>query len=254
MFIKQAVILSAGLGTRLRPLTDNIPKVMIPLAGKPLLHWHIEQFKKHGVTDFFINLHYLPDTIRDYFGDGSQFGVKIIYVYEPEIMGTAGGMKNFDGTLDDVFFLMYGDMASFLDYRKMADAFFAKPADALGMMVVGHNNHPQDSDLVVADKTLKFENIYIKPHKEMPASPTSEPLPFYTMDAAFVFRKEILKYIPAKTRYQIDHDLLPKILAEGKSFYGYETNEYLYDVGTMERYRAAEEYAKKITNPNHSIE
>jgi len=238
MIIKQAVILSAGLGTRLRPITDNIPKVMVPLVGKPLLEWHIEQFKKHGVTEFFINLHYLPDAITNYFGDGAKFGVRITYAYEPEIMGTAGGMKNFDGALGNVFFLMYGDMASFLDYTKMADAFFAKPSDALGMMVVGHNDHPQDSDLVVADETLKFRNIHIKPHKKIPPK-------FHTMDAAFVFRKEILKHIPAKVRYQIDHDLLPKILAEGKSFYGYETSDYLYDVGTMDRYRAVEEYVRK---------
>ena len=70
--LKQAVILSAGLGTRLRPLTDKMPKVMIPIAGKPLLEHNIEQFKKYGVSEFFINLHYLPDVVKNYFGNGSK--------------------------------------------------------------------------------------------------------------------------------------------------------------------------------------
>ena len=100
--ITQAIILSAGFGTRLRPLTDSMPKVMVPLAGKPLLEHHILQLKKHGVTEFFINLHYLPDVITKYFGDGSKLGVKIHYVLEaPEILGTAGGVKSFEKNLAD---------------------------------------------------------------------------------------------------------------------------------------------------------
>ena len=101
--IKQAVILCAGLGTRLRPLTDIVPKPMIPILGKPLLEWNIEQFKRHGVTEFFINLYYLPDVIRDYFGDGAKWDVKIVYFQEKEILGTAGGVKNFAGMLDEAF-------------------------------------------------------------------------------------------------------------------------------------------------------
>src|SRR3989338_9189883 len=71
--IKQAVILCAGLGTRLKPYTDTMPKAMLPVLGKPMLQWHVEQFKKHGVTEFFINLHYLPDVIKNYFGDGGAY-------------------------------------------------------------------------------------------------------------------------------------------------------------------------------------
>lgn len=82
--ITQAVLLSAGLGTRMRALTEkmNIPKVMTPLLGKPLLEWHIEALKKYRITEFFINLHYLPDAIQSYFGDGSKWGVKITYALE----------------------------------------------------------------------------------------------------------------------------------------------------------------------------
>ena len=90
--ITQAVILSAGLGTRLRSVVKDAPKVMAPFEGKPLLEHHLLRFKKHGIADFFVNLHYLPDAITSYFGDGSKWGVKITYALEtPDILGTAGG-------------------------------------------------------------------------------------------------------------------------------------------------------------------
>ena len=131
--IKQAVILCAGLGTRLRPYTDTMPKPMIPILGKPMLEWHIMQFKKYGVQEFFINLHYLPDVITDYFGDGSRWGVKIHYHFEPEILGTAGGVKSFEKMLDDSFFLIYGDTFSLVDYGRMEDAWNEKKC-AIGML------------------------------------------------------------------------------------------------------------------------
>src|SRR3989344_995131 len=107
--INQAVILSAGFGTRLEPITHGkIPKVMIPLQGKPILEWHIERLKSFGVEEIFINLFCLPEVIKNYFGDGSKWGVKIHYVVEePEIRGTAGGLKDFEGTLAENFFVVY---------------------------------------------------------------------------------------------------------------------------------------------------
>src|SRR3989344_735422 len=144
--IRQAVILCAGLGTRLRPVTDTIPKPMLPLLGKPMLEYNIEQFKKHGVTEFFFNLHYLPEVIREYFGDGSKWGVKITYNFEPKILGTAGGMKSFEDKLDDTFFLIYGDMLSLVDYSKMAEEFFKKPG-AVGMQRMKKTDNYADADV-----------------------------------------------------------------------------------------------------------
>ncbi|HUZ92792.1 MAG TPA: nucleotidyltransferase family protein [Candidatus Paceibacterota bacterium] len=231
--ITQAVILSAGLGTRLRPITDNIPKVMVPLAGKPLLERHILQFKKYGVNEFFVNLHYLPDAIKNHFGNGSKWGVRIHYAFEPEIRGTAGGVKQFEPLLGETFFVIYGDMYSELDYGKMAEAFVAKPADTAGMMTISENDHPHDSDLVEVADDLRFFKVHAKPHKELPATRKA-------LDAAYIFRKKILKYIPAGKYYEIDHMLLPEIIARGEKFYGYETGDFLYDIGTMERYETVE--------------
>ena len=239
LVIRQAVILSAGLGTRLRPLTDTIPKVMVPIVGKPILEHHILQFKKHGVSEFFINVHYLPKVITDYFRDGSKWGVRIVYHVEGKILGTAGGVKGFERQLDEKFFVVYGDMFSLVDYSKMRAAFQEKPADALGMMIVGENDHPQDSDLAEVDTDLRLLKIHSKPHTELPKK-------WRSLDAVYVFNRKVLQYVPAGMYYEIDHQLLPDIVHRGEKFYGYETGDYLLDIGTMERYKQVEEYVRRL--------
>lgn len=238
--ITQAVILSAGFGTRLKEITGNdMPKVMVPMLGKPLLQWHIEQFKKAGVNEFFINLHFLPEVIKDYFGNGEKFEVKInYYVEEPEILGTAGGVKDFDGQLKGNFFVIYGDILSLIDYQKMEEAYSKLPQGVIGMERVGINDHPHDSDLASVDENLKFLKIYPKPHKVLPES-------YRAMRGAFIFNEKILSYIPAKQYYEIDHGLLPDVLSKGEGFYGYECDDFMKDIGTPERYKAVEDYLKK---------
>lgn len=239
--ITQAVLLSAGLGTRLRPLTDNIPKVMVPFGGKPLLEWHIEALKGHGIREFFVNLHYLPEVIKNHFGDGSKLGVGIKYVLEePEILGTAGGVKNFDGMLGDHFFVLYADTFYQIDYGRVADFYFSKK-DAIGIGTVRKTDHPQDSDLAIVDQDDRVVEFLRKPHKELPEGE------FWGMSAPYIFSKEILQYIPAGKYYEIDHELVPDLLGRGYKYYAYRLaeGEFRKDVGTMERYREVEEYLKK---------
>lgn len=232
----QAVILSAGLGTRLRPLTDTLPKSMIPILGKPLLEWNIENFKKHGVTEFFINLHYLPDVIENYFGDGSKWGVKITYNFEPVIMGTAGGVKGFEDKLNDEFFLIYGDMFSAVDYTKMEKAFREK-TDAIGMQRVGLVGYRPDIDLADVDESGRIVKIYAKPHAVKPGKP-------YSLRGVFILKKKILSCVPPNTPYEIGKQLLPDIIAKGERFYGYECEEYSKGIDTIEKYKEVEEYLK----------
>ena len=226
--LKQAVILSAGLGTRLRPLTDSIPKVMIPIAGKPLLERNIEQFKKYGVTEFFINLHYLPEVIKNHFGDGSKWSVKINYHFEPEILGTAGGVKSFEKLLDEEFFVMYGDIFSQMDYGKMYEYWKTK-LDTMGMQRVGDTENPQDKDLAEVDEELKLIKIYPKPHNEIPKN-------YRGLRGIFILKKRILSYVPETTYYEIGSQLLPDILARGEKFYGYECDDYSKGTDTEEAY------------------
>ena len=192
------------------------------------------------MTDFFINLHYLYEPIKKYFGDGTKWDIRVHYSREPKILGTAGGVKQFESRLNDLFFVMYGDMFSLVNYSKMAAMFSSLPEDALGLMIVGRNDHPHDSDLVEVDNDLRFLKLHLKPHNRRDLPPT-----FRTLDAGYIFRKRILDYVPAEKYYEIDHQLLPDILARGEKFYGYETSDYLKDIGTMERYREVEKYAKK---------
>ncbi|MEK7138455.1 MAG: nucleotidyltransferase family protein [Patescibacteria group bacterium] len=239
--IKQVVLLSAGFGTRLKKVTQGkIPKAMAPLAGKPLLEHHLNQFSRFGVKEFFINLHHLPKAIRDYFGNGSKWGVKIHYFLEKNILGTAGGVKSFEGKLGESFFVIYGDIFSLVDYSKMAASFSKKPKGCIGMELVGETDHPEDSDLAETNKDLLFTKVYCKPH-------TSIPKRFKGMRGIYIFRKKILKFIPKNTYYEIDRNLLTEILAKGEKFYGYETHgEFLKDVGTLDRYRFVENYLKSL--------
>ena len=106
----KAFILAAGLGTRLRSLGLEVPKVMVPIGGKPLLEHHLELFKRQGIREFIVNVHYLPEQITRYFGDGTRFGVKITYSQEPELLGTAGAVKKMEQELrDEAFIVFYGD-------------------------------------------------------------------------------------------------------------------------------------------------
>lgn len=244
--ITQAIVLSAGLGTRLRPLTDRIPKVMVPLGGRPLLEHHILRLRDAGVFEIFINLHYLPDVIRNHFGDGSRFGVSIRYAYEPKTLGTAGGIKQFEPYLGDAFFVVYGDVYSELDYRSMGEAFFARH-DAYCLELIGNTDHPHDSDLVEMDEEMRFMRIYPKPHLSFPSR-------YKVMRGIFVFKKEVLGYIPSGTYHEIDHDLLPRLLEDEKSVYGYESDAFVKDIGTVDRYRIVEEYMMTKYSRKISIE
>ncbi len=229
------MVLCAGLGTRLRPLTDMIPKVMVPIAGRPLLERHIERLKGFGFTDLFINLHYLPEIITDYCGDGSKWGVTIHYSFEPKILGTGGGIKQFEKDLNDNFLVVYGDMVSLIDYPKMIQAYSEKE-DPIGMTVVGDRDDRLDSfDLAEIGERGKIIKVHPKPHEEIPAH-------YKAFLAGHILNKRMLSYIPADVEYNIDHEAIPDAIAKGENFYAYETDEYIEDIGTLERYRKVEHY------------
>ncbi|MDQ3919894.1 MAG: nucleotidyltransferase family protein, partial [Acidobacteriota bacterium] len=108
----RAVVLTAGRGTRLRPLTETVPKCMVPLAGRPLLEHTVERLRGYGVTELSVNLHYLPDVVPAHFGDGSRRGVRMTYSFEDELLGTAGSVRRMAAGFDAPFFVWYGDNLS----------------------------------------------------------------------------------------------------------------------------------------------
>lgn len=128
----KAMILSAGFGTRLGDITKEIPKPMLDIAGKPLLQWNIENLVKHGFNEIMINLHFLPDMIKDFVKDGSKFGAKIEYSYEEELLGTAGGVKNVESFFSkkEPFLVIYGDLLTNQNLTELLGLHIEKKADS----------------------------------------------------------------------------------------------------------------------------
>jgi NDP-sugar pyrophosphorylase family protein len=236
--IKQAVLLCGGLGTRLRPYTYTMSKQMIPILDHPLTEWNIVQFKKHGVTEFLINLYTVPEVMRDYLGDGSKWGVKIIYNLEKEPPGTAGSVKFFEQYLDKEFFVIYGDMLSFIDYTKMEEAWRKLPGDPIGMQRMQKVENYVDADVAELDASGKFVAIHPKPHTEK--YPNA-----YRMRGTFIMKKDILKNHPGHAYYEIGRDLLPNVIKNGEAFYAYECDDYSKGIDTEEKWKEVEEQVKK---------
>lgn len=238
MFIKQAVISAGGFGKRLKPFTDTMPKVMIPILGKPLLEWHVEQFKKHGVTEFFFTLHYLPQVVKDYFGDGTKHGAKMNYFVEEAPLGSAGALKALEPQLDDLFYYIYGDTFSLVDYTKMGASYAAK-RDPIGMQRMKRTDDYADADVAELDNTERFVAIHKKPHGDA-KYPNA-----YRMRGSFILDKRILAYVPDGAASDLAKDVLPQALADGKNFYSYECDDYSKGIDTEEKWREVEAELKK---------
>lgn len=241
--IRQAVISAGGFGTRLRPYTDTAPKPMIPIFGKPLLQWHVERFKKFGVDDFFFTLHYLPQVVMDYFGDGSKFGVSIRYAVEDEPLGTGGGLKKLERLLDDEFFLTNGDVFSLVDYGKMEEAWRAKSSSAIGMQRVGRAEHYEDADIAVVDDQGKIAEIHARPHGGRRYEGA------HRMRGVSILKKKILLYAPATDFFQVNTDLLPAAIAAKELFYGYVCDDYSKGIDTIEKWKEVESYLLSLQSP-----
>lgn len=233
----KAIILAAGLGTRMQKAYPGIPKVMLPIGGKPLLEQTINHLKKFGFDEVFVNLHYFPDVIKNYFADGKKFGVKIIYSYEPKILGTAGALINFKKYLDKTFAVIYGDVFTTLNFKKFLE--FHKEKKSQTTLLVHETDHPEDSDLVAIDKQGRILKFYLKPHKKLPTDTNLSSAAIYLLEPA------ILKFLPKKIPADFLEDFFPFLLRKKFKLFGYLSHEYTKDIGTPERYRKVLEYDQK---------
>ena len=184
----KAVILAAGKGSRLKPLTDSLPKVMVPVCGKPVLEHHIENLARAGITEIFVNLHHLPDVITKHFGDGSRWGVHIDYSYESDILGTAGAVRKLKRHLSGGSFLvLYGDNFLEIDLSKFIGA--AEANAGVGTVAVFEKADVSGSgilELSTDNKVLRF--------KEKPA--LGEVFSHWVNAGLFHFRPGIFDFIP----------------------------------------------------------
>jgi NDP-sugar pyrophosphorylase family protein len=220
----QMVILAGGLGTRLRPLTHDLPKVLVPVDGKPFLHHQIELLKEHGIRDIVLCVGHLGDQIRTYFGNGDWLGVGIRYSEEREtLLGTAGALKNAEPLLADDFFLLYGDAYLRVDYGEVM-RYFRRPSlrGGLGLMVVYHNaDRYERSNVIVKDGRVA---VYDKEG----ATPGMQ----YINYGLSVLRKEALGLVPAGRPFSQEE--LYRLLIERGQLLAWEAKHRFYEVGSRQ--------------------
>jgi NDP-sugar pyrophosphorylase family protein len=223
----KAFILAAGLGTRLRALGLDVPKVMVPIGGKPLLQHHFEWFSTQGITEYILNLHYLPEKITDYFGDGSQFGVKITYSLETEILGTAGGVKKMAAQLrDGPFLVLYGDNLVQVELKPLLE--LHRNRQALATLALFESPEPWTGGVVETDATGRILRFREKPdRKDISTNLINAGI--------YVLQPDVLDAVPDGQFYDFGKDVFPKLLQAGQPVYAMRPRAYIQDIGTPER-------------------
>lgn len=228
----QAVILAGGLGTRLRPLTDRIPKPMILVHGKPFLEYQIELLRRHGIGTIVLCVGHLGHMVKEYFGDGSRLGVSIRYSEEGErLLGTAGALKRAEPLLDDEFFLTYGDAYLLLDYAAVMAYFRRRDRRAL-MVIYRNDNQYARSNVAAADG-------YVMAYDKEKQTPQM----VYINYGVSVLRKETLEHIPPRRHYSQEE--LYERLIEERHLLAYETDQRFYEVGSPD---GLAEFSRLVTS------
>ncbi len=226
----KAMILAAGEGTRLRPLTAALPKPMVPIVGTPLLARTLSWLAGEGVTEAAINLYHRPQSIPDYFG--AEFaGIRLHYFFEDTLRGTAGGVKAAQSVLQDApFFVIYGDNLIAADLRRLG-AFHAARG-GIGTVALFEHPNPMAAGIVGLDAEGRITRFVEKPPLEEVFSPLAN-AGVYVLDPA------VFESIPEAVPADFGRDIFPALLAQGKPLYGTPLGGYLQDTGTPTAYRQA---------------
>ena len=224
----RVMIMAAGTGTRLRPLTDLMPKPMVPIANKPALYHILRLLSSHGLREVVINLHHLPHLISDYFGDGTTLGMHLEYTYEPELMGTAGGVKNNAGFLGGgTFLIMSGDALTDVDLTGLVAAH--RRYGSIATMAVKEVADPSQYGVVVSDDDDRVVGFQEKPTREEARSRLCN-------CGIYVFEPHILDLIPAGQFDDFGKRLFPDLLKQGVPFHAHPIEAYWSDVGNLQEY------------------
>ena len=226
----QAIVLAGGLGSRLRPLTGELPKPMIPVANIPLLEHTFEHLKRHGIFDVGVTVMYLPQCIRDYFGDGTRLDMRIRYFEENIPLGTAGSVKQAEGELDETFLVISGDALTNADIGKIMLYHKEKGADVT--VVTKKETCPLEFGVVLAAEDGQIEGFSEKPQWESVTADTVN-------TGIYIIEKNVLEKIPTNTEFDFSRDLFPLLMTEKAKMYSYITEDYWCDLGTPKTYLQA---------------
>ena len=240
----KAMILGAGIGSRLDPLTRSLPKPLVPIVGKPVMGHLVDLLRKHGFTDIMVNVQYLGHRIEETLGDGSAQGVRIYYSREDKLWGDAGGVKRceafFADAPDDTFLVIGGDDLTDTNLSTIVDAHKAKGATAtLGTTPV---DDPSEYGIVVAD-----DNGFITRFQEKPKK--GEAFSNLANTGIYVFSTKVFDFIPAETFFGFGNNVFPALLAAGKPMLSVPSEAYWKDVGNLAIYRQSQRDVvdKKVT-------
>lgn len=227
----QTVIMAGGKGTRIASVSAEVPKPMLEVCGKPILEHQIEVLKRQKLTDIILVIGYLGNVIRDYFQDGSKYGVHISYIEEKELMGTAGSFYYLKDIIQDDFFLLNGDLIFDVDLHRFMN--FHKEKHALATLFTHPNNHPYDSGLIIANDDGTITKWI---HKE-------EERGFLRnrVNAGIhIISPMVLERFTELKKTDLDREVLKPLIPSGR-VYAYDSPEYVKDMGTPERYRQVEQ-------------
>jgi len=234
----RALLLAAGEGQRLRPLTLHMPKPMVPVGGRPILAHLIGLLRRHGITEIAMNLHYQPEAIVDYFGNGEQFGVTLTYSYEEQLRGSAGAARSLEHFLTDAFVVLYGDVLTNVDLSSLvAHHHGSRSAGTIGLYEVSDPSRCGIVELDATGRVIRFV--------EKPAPGTIQGN--LANSGILILEPSVLHYIPETEPVDFGLHLFPKLLSEGIPLSGKRLDGYILDIGSPDRLEQAEaDYAAGV--------
>ncbi len=237
----RAMILAAGLGTRLRPITNSFPKPMVPVLGRPVMEHIIRLLARHRFNDVIANLHWFPETIEKHFGDGSGLGISLLYRHEEALMGTAGGVRNVADFLGDSFLIISGDALTDIDLTAMRE--FHESHDGIATLATRRVENTSEFGVVIIGSDGRIQGFQEKPD---PAEALSD----LANCGIYMFNAEIFDYFPATGQVSgaaapdspdgftdWAMDVFPALLESDIPFYSHEIDSYWNDIGNLQELR-----------------
>ncbi|ACA59552.1 mannose-1-phosphate guanyltransferase [Candidatus Desulforudis audaxviator] len=227
----KAIIMAGGEGSRLRPLTCNRPKPMVPVLNRPVMSYCIDLLKKHGITEIGVTLQYLPEAIKEHFGDGSEYGVRLHYFVENTPLGTAGSVKNAGEFLDRTFLVISGDALTDLDLSKAIE--IHRSQGAAGTLVLTRVECPLEYGVVITGGGGRIIRFLEKPGWGEVFSDTVN-------TGIYVLEPDVLNYFTAGQEFDFSKDLFPLLMRENRPLFGVVLSGYWCDIGNLQQYLQAQ--------------
>jgi mannose-1-phosphate guanylyltransferase / phosphomannomutase len=242
----KVIIMAGGEGSRLRPLTCDRPKPMVPIMNRPMMEHIVALLKDHSLTDIGVTLQYLPEQIKHYFDDGQEFGVRMQYFIEESPLGTAGSVKNAGNFLDETFLVISGDALTDFDLKRAIR--FHREKGGVATLVLTSVEKPLEYGVVIAGEDGRIRQFLEKPSWGEVFSDTVN-------TGIYILEPEALQYVPEGAKFDFAQDLFPLLMAKGYPLYGYVAEGYWCDIGNLQQYHQAHldilEGKVHVTIPEH---